>query len=92
MVSDNARGLKTRWMKVPVRFFEYLTFGELEAGQKFICLPEPGDNNGHGGLKGAHFIFTKTDHEVDRISVGIAKDNSGMERNFSHSLAVILIE
>ena len=38
---------------------ETLTFGELPIGQKFIVLPQPGDNNGHGGLKGIHYIFKK---------------------------------
>lgn len=36
-----------------------LTFGELEEGNKFIALPSPGDENGHGGLKGTFNIFIK---------------------------------
>jgi len=43
---------------------EPLTFRDLQVGQKFICFPEPGDNNGHGGLKGAHFLYEKILHRI----------------------------
>jgi len=41
-----------------------LTFRDLQVGQKFICFPEPGDNQGHGGLKSAHFLFEKTLQQI----------------------------
>ena len=37
----------------------YLTFGELKESECFISVPVEGDDKGHGGLKGAHFIFMK---------------------------------
>lgn len=40
---------------------ECLTFGDLERGQKFIAKPLPGDNSGHGGYAGVHYIFMKTE-------------------------------
>ncbi len=40
---------------------ECLTFGDLKVGQKFICKPLPGDNTGHGGYAGIHFIQVKTE-------------------------------
>ncbi|KKR10350.1 MAG: hypothetical protein UT37_C0003G0049 [Parcubacteria group bacterium GW2011_GWA2_39_18] len=64
MMRKSSFGLKTKWMKMPAEYFEALTFGELRIGQKFICLPTPGDNHGHGGFKKAHYIFTKTHQRV----------------------------
>lgn len=60
MASSAASRLKKEWTEMPVECFEPLTFGELEVGQKFIFLPQPGDNSGHGGLRCAHRIFIKT--------------------------------
>jgi hypothetical protein len=54
------KSIKTSWMKLPASAFETLTFGELELGDKFICFPAPGDNDGHGGFRGVHHIYTKT--------------------------------
>jgi len=36
-----------------------LTFGDLKEGQKFISFPVDGDNSGHGGYKGDHWICLK---------------------------------
>ncbi len=55
-----AARLKREWMKMPAECFEPMTFGELKEGQKFIALPLPGDNHGHGGLRGQHRSFVKT--------------------------------
>lgn len=38
---------------------EKLTFEDLKIGDRFIAFPLPGDNSGHGGYKGAHWIFMK---------------------------------
>jgi hypothetical protein len=38
---------------------EKLTFGELKRGDMFIAFPRPGDNSGHGGYKGTHWIYYK---------------------------------
>ncbi|OGZ29303.1 MAG: hypothetical protein A2931_04550 [Candidatus Niyogibacteria bacterium RIFCSPLOWO2_01_FULL_45_48] len=60
--------LKERWMQISPRFFEPLTLNELPVGSKFIVLPEPGDNSGHGGFKKAHYIFIKTsDSHTDGV-------------------------
>ena len=37
-----------------------LTFGELKLGDRFISFPLDGDNSGHGGYKGDHYIFQKS--------------------------------
>ena len=59
-----ASSIKEKWMQMPDEYFEVLTFGELNVGQKFICLPSPGDNEGHGGFRGTAYIFTKTHSRV----------------------------
>src|SRR3989344_4474225 len=81
MKSTAGSRLKSAWMKMPSKCFEPLTFGELKVGQKFIALPLPGDNHGHGGFKGAHYIFTKT-HEV------ITEAATGSPRGIAHGRAV----
>jgi len=53
------RSLKDEFMGLPPEFFEVLAFGELKVGDKYIGLPLPGDNEGHGGYKGVHYIFKK---------------------------------
>ena len=47
-------------------FNEKLTLGELEVGDMFIVFPEPGDNDGHGGFKGAMNIFEKIELTVPK--------------------------
>lgn len=36
-----------------------LTFGELEIGDRYIGIPLPGDNSGHGGFRGTYNVFKK---------------------------------
>lgn len=69
--TKSAVRLKNSWMEMPVTCFETMTFGELKVGQKFIWLPEPGDNSGHGGLRGKHYIFTKTHMRVTEAAPGL---------------------
>jgi len=38
---------------------EKLTFAELNEDDKFISFPMPGDNSGHGGFLGSHWLFKK---------------------------------
>ena len=59
MASRAARGLKSKWSKMSAECFETLTFGELRVGDKFIGLPWPGDNSGHGGFRGRSLLFVK---------------------------------
>ncbi len=51
----------------------YLTFGELNAGDRFIGLPQPGDDGGHGGFKGPHYIFQKIE--------GAGRDNAMRQKD-----------
>lgn len=104
MASQTAVKLKKEFMSMPVEYFEPLTFGELETGKKFICLPIPGDNSGHGGFKGTHWIFLKTEGNVKETSSGIAYSNDNPhgkafnmrlpdnESHFPHAMLVIRVE
>lgn len=71
MASEAASRLKDSWMEMPVDCFEPLTFGELSVGQKFIGLPLPGDNLGHGGFRGTAYIFIKTDKSITEARAGL---------------------
>lgn len=101
--SENAKNLKKTLVNTPEEEFEPLTFGELGIGQKFICLPSPGDNNGHGGLRKAHWLFQKIKDKVEEVKPGIPyhKDHphgmaintkNGTESDFPLSMLVTLIE
>ena len=97
--------IKDDWMELPAACFETLCFGDLKVGQQFICLPQPGDNHGHGGFKGAHWVFTKTREQVRRtmgkvsmpysreVPHGRAMNNKHRTRSdFPLSMPVILVE
>src|SRR5262245_5793338 len=99
MVPITARRLahffKFQWSKMPVEYFQPLTFGELLVDQKFICLPTPGDNDGHGGFRGVHFVLTKTEHLVKGSKTPRGKAESKRHKvteTFDHETAVILID
>ena len=92
-MEKKASRLKKERMKMPNECFEYLTFGKVKVNQRFICLPEPGDNRGHGGLKGTYNTFTKTRHKLDGygIPTGEAEHTGNIPSTFPHTMAVILI-
>ena len=100
MASRIASQLKTDWMEMSDKCFEPLTFGGLKIGQKFICLPEPGDNNGHGGFKKAHRIFTKTHQKVTKMGPGFTYaiphgrviDKRGVSSDFPNCMLVIIVK
>lgn len=101
MASQTALHLKAKWMRNPESFFEPLTFGEVKLGQTFISLPEPGDNEGHGGLRGAQYLFIKTQQLVPNAGCGLSYSSphgsaTNVKRNlssdFPDSELVILVE
>ncbi len=98
MASEKALGLKAKWMEMPEEFFETLSFWELEVEQRFISLPQPGDNTGHGGFRGAGCIFTKTHQRIKAapglplgIATGKAVNNRGIPSYFLDWAPVILL-
>lgn len=51
--------LRKEWENALSINCEHLTFDDLEVGEKFIVMPFPGDNAGHGGLLDAFHVFMK---------------------------------
>lgn len=100
MASEAASQLKADWVKIPDECFEPQTFGELKVDQKFIGLPLPGDNSGHGGLRGLHSVFTKTRQRVTKTENGLrygiphgkAVNSGGVSSDFPNSMFVIHVE
>lgn len=41
-----------------------LRFQDLKNGDKFVLIPHPGDDDGHGGLRGDHYVFVKTGEDA----------------------------
>lgn len=96
MARVNAYAVKAAWMAMPDACFEVLTFGELGLGQKFISLPRPGDNSGHGGFRGSHYLFIKTMQKANReygTPHGSATNvQRGVSSDLPDSMPVILVE
>lgn len=86
--------IKSDWMRMPDDHFEPLTFGELEINQKFIILPSPGDNIGHGGFRGAYQLFVKTAQSSVHYPRAFTAKNikNNFEIAFSSKMLVILVE
>lgn len=55
--------IKRTYHEVPEKFYEANKFKDVKVGQRYIPLPIPGDNNGHGGFKNSHYIFQKIKEE-----------------------------
>ena len=51
--------VREQWVSASNLECEPLTFGDLSVGDKFIAMPSPGDNGGHGGLLGGSYLFMK---------------------------------
>lgn len=95
--------LKKGWMELPEECFQTLKFGELKVGDKFISLPLPGDNHGHGGFRISHHVFIKNIECVTETISGLEYHPSiqhgratnmanGNSSDFPHSMPVILLE
>lgn len=53
--------IKHIWSTALADHCEPLTLEDLERGDKFILMPFPGDNSGHGGLLNGSYLFIKTE-------------------------------
>ncbi len=67
----------------------YITFGELKTGDRFISMPQPGDDRGHGGFKETYYIFQKIDN-VGRENAVRKKD--GALSHIPDSVPIIKVE
>jgi len=68
---------------------DYLTFGELKIGERFISVPQPGDNSGHGGYKLPSYIFTKTEAVDGNNSI---RQKDGVRTHNQDSMPIIKVE
>jgi len=55
---DRAKEIVRNIQDVPAG--NWMSFGKLKIGAKFIAMPSAGDDHGHGGYCGEHYIFEKT--------------------------------
>ena len=89
------KNVKSRLVGMPKRFYNALEFEELKIGDKFIGLPLPGDNRGHGGLRNAHHVFKKIAFRVNNFSGPPENALRLMDRSlsqFPEGMPVIKIE
>ncbi|MDA2935972.1 hypothetical protein MYX06_02035 [Patescibacteria group bacterium AH-259-L05] len=75
---------------------EALQFKDLKVGDKFIAMPLPGDDSGHGGFKGEFPIFKKIEVTPNYKFSGTLTDNAillsdGTARILSSNIWVIQI-
>jgi len=76
-------------------FYEPLAFSELSIGDRFVALPFPGDNSGHGGFKQIHYVFMKTEKVYNywgRDCGNAVSVKNGRFRNISDKLLVIKVQ
>jgi hypothetical protein len=74
--------------------YDTLDFGELAVGDKFIFFPQPGDNSGHGGFRGAHYICEKLTNKFRISNTKLAdnyRDNRGIKSNVPLDMPVIRV-
>jgi hypothetical protein len=96
-----AEKMREYWSALPAECFLVETFGNLEVGEQFISLPQPGDNQGHGGFKGSHHLFTKIRMRVTKTDSGITyaiphgravNTKHKSQSDFPHSMPVLRVE
>jgi len=102
MASPSAKRIREGFLQATDDECEPLTFGELPVGARFISVPSPGDNSGHGGLRGTHRIFTKKNMRVISpkrgsglkygINHGGAVDGRGVRSDFPVGMPIIRVE
>lgn len=92
------QSIKQDWMRMPSDFFAPMTFGELKVGDKFISMPMPGDNAGHGGFRGPHYIYEKisdnsrkSDPRSRLLDGGSAKSSAGAVMECHNFMTVIQV-
>lgn len=90
MATKTARELKSAWMRKKVEEFEPLMFGELRYGQKFIEMPQPGDNEGQDGFRRDYPVFEKTGLQIhEGFESNAICHRDGVERKFEQGDLII---
>lgn len=89
MATRRAVELKGKFCIKSADDFETLAFKDLKVGSKFIALPLPGDNNGHGGFLGAYFIFEKVAMHGSKNAMRVS---DGMPHTMTDGFPVICVK
>lgn len=89
---DLGQQLRQEWLNARDVECEPLTFGDLKKGDKFICMPTPGDNSGHGGLLDESYLFMKTDLVGDKFPTNTIRLMDGTLTRDPDSMWVLKIE
>jgi|SRR3989344_2252052 len=88
--------MKSAFVGMPKSFYNVLTFRKLKIGDKFISLPVPGDNHGHGGFRNNHYVFKKIAarerNNFPEISDNAFRLKDGNISSFSDYMPVIRLE
>src|SRR3989338_9665492 len=82
------------WLRATDFDCEALNFGDLDVNEKFIPLPSPGDNSGHGGLLGGAWLFMKIEPEsfpVAEIPLNAVCLTDGCKVHFSDADLIYLV-
>lgn len=90
---DLGKKLKKKWLEASDIECEPLIFGDLRIGDRFISMPIPGDNYGHGGLLGGHYLFIK----INQTGTGALPSNAvsfirGTAAYFPNTMLVLKID
>ena len=95
--SDKGAQVRNQWLGATFSDCEPLTFGDLERGERFISMPRPGDNSGHGGLLDGAWIFMKIGPVVAKGRFNSILDNAvrlidGVLSHMSDSMLVYKVQ
>lgn len=100
--SSEVRSLKGDFMNEPEEHYATLKFGELAVGGRYISLPFPGDNDGHGGFVGAKYIFQKIkpvipvgsrrEFDQDNLPENAVRIRDGVLSNHPDGMSIIRVE
>lgn len=73
---------------------EVLQFKDLKVSDKFIIMPMPGDDAGHGGFKQVHWIFVKikeVSHPLSDLKDNAKRLQDGGLVNITPNMEVIRV-
>ncbi|MDO8658504.1 MAG: hypothetical protein Q7K55_07210 [Candidatus Levybacteria bacterium] len=85
--------LRNRFVEASNQECEPLTFGDIVDGNKFISMPMPGDNHGHGGFLNGSYLFVKTELICDpRTPTNATRVFDGSHVHFKDHMYILKIE
>jgi hypothetical protein len=93
--TDSGRLVRQAWLAATDSQCEALDFADLELGEKFISLPGPGDNHGHGGLLCGAWLFIKIEPGITPVGeqpLNAVRLVNGCKINFSDGEQVYSIQ